>query len=118
MRYNALTEKIYLTPFSIKKYFNILMYLFQSKKIMELISFSIWEIRYLLNLNNKEVSFLNDIPLNYLNDIKSIPNNSEFHNFSTCDDSWLLLCRNNSNIIFGCKYNEQNSLYKLTNQMP
>jgi len=115
MNYNGLAEKIYLSPFSIKKYFNILIYLFYSKKVIELISFIIWEAQYLLKLNSKEISFLNAHPLNYLNDINNIPHNSDFYNFSKCDESWLLLCRSNSGAILGCKYNEQNSLYEFSN---
>ena len=117
MIYNALTEKIYRTPFSVKKYFNILIYLFHSKKIMELLSFAVWEIMYKLNINNKKISFSNDIPLNYIDNTKSTLNSSEFYNISKCNNSWLILCQNSSDTIFGCKYDELNILYRYINEI-
>ncbi len=98
--------------------FHFLIDIYRSNKIVELISFIIWELKYCLSLYDKNeiIQFLEKKPLLYLKDINSVYINLLNTKLYTCTNNWHIVFKCKSNILWGCLYEDKATLYRLSSK--
>lgn len=108
----SISKKYFISRFSLKVAVNFLVDIYHSNKIMELMSFIIWEIKYQLCFYKKSdfVKFIDDKPLQFLSSINTVSITSHLFLILKCKYNWQLMSLSSDNVVFGCTYNEPSLL--------